>query len=1097
MKLVFFNLKKAKVKAHYRRLPNGHIVHIDEYINKVQAAKKDPKKYKNKVVHADENSTTTMNSDGELKTHPFKKYHEMHEESIKGHLNSSLPITQALATKIFKKKLADKGINLDELLKTLVSDQIKQDNPKFKDDTGAMDWLKNTSFKSGSKKKKLGEDVKIIGELGSIKDIHEGLVEAHGNSSTPSQAYLKESNTDYKDLIDSLAESDIDHLRGEAKLIQEHSLMASKDLEKQKILVENSKNLTAKDCPKIVGLSATTKLFGHQAETLAKLNILEKAIIDVDMGGGKGLILPADALNLMAQGKVKRPLIVVPGATLEQNASKIHDYTDKGVNVFLISNKTIKEKYNGDIDQMVDDIHNAPENTIFMATYDVFSYRSVDPDDPEEEFPRIKRLSNAQFDMVSLDESHLIKNSDSARFKSLKYLSSAKYKRAASGTFLSNNPLDVIGQTKFLFPHLNWDLKNFKENYGYLDKKGEDDDSGESGTNWTNLKQLRSDLKNLGMISLRRSAWIDKLPEREEKVSVSSLTPEHQAVYDLVLEDVSTQIEEMFRSNPKFKKFVEEDGLGDIENMPPDALAKLQIVSSVVDHPHELAVRMQEKSTEVKKLMSEAKTEEDSEEVKSQLMSLLKLNSKTRAAIRGLKGMVSPKALDCYKKIEEHFKDPKNGKYIVFCQRKDSASHIIENMPEHLKKHAVYFDASQKHVLKEFTREDGGPKILVGVDQSIKEGVNLQMANGMYRYDTHYSPGSQEQSYARIWRFGQKRPAKISVGVADNTFDVPKYARLQSKLYQNMQVTSEFKDDTPTTFKMNLRTIKNNNKASILPAYEDLGKNIIDFQREENKTLSKNYGKGMYDVNSKEKLKGELRHGLGAYHDDTDERKVQKLDPKTEDSLLGHYRENLAEHSKLKDEAIYDPEIHDSYLMDSYRLAMRQKARDPNAKTIDPVLEKQFRSEFKEANGSDLNDKEWKILSGSVNGALSGKAHKAHASHSVDIPLKIMMGKLGIKSSKESFKLAGDEVHKLIKHLGKNELTHLGNGKIENPEVANEAIAKLEKEMGEKVSPKYKKLILGTAGMLSEVHGGWPKIAYQHEGELDPYDKSKNSDEEE
>ena len=40
----------------------------------------------------------------------------------------------------------------------------------------------------------------------------------------------------------------------------------------------------------------------------------------------------------MGQGKVEKPLIIVPGATMDQNATKIHEYTDNSINVFKITN---------------------------------------------------------------------------------------------------------------------------------------------------------------------------------------------------------------------------------------------------------------------------------------------------------------------------------------------------------------------------------------------------------------------------------------------------------------------------------------------------------------------------------------------------------------------------------------------------------------------------------------------------------------------------------------------------------------------------------------------------------------------------------------
>jgi len=1070
------DLVKGRVKGHYRHLPNGHIVYIKEHFDK-RRKKAEMPGHEHRVVHADEKSTSVVGHDSKVRTYKHEPYMELDQDAIHGHLNSAMPIDDNLAFKMWKHK--HKIGDYDKFLTDHIEDEKQREKPRFTNKKDAHNFFLT------SKKRKDGSGIQGIRQHGAE------LRDKYGDVTTYAHAYTHPEHSDFREYVEHSADDEEftnDHDRSMAQMIREHAQGAKEAAEAELEQIEKAKKLRPEDCPKIDGLSTKTELFGHQAETLAKLNVLQRAIVDVDMGGGKGLILPADAMNLMGQGKVKRPLVVVPGATLEQNASKIHEYTDGSVNVFLISNSAINEHYAGDVEKMVEDIRNAPPNTIFMASYDVFAYqdRSSDEDEVREpEFNRARVLGAAGFDYVALDEAHNIKNTQTTRFKAMKFLSRAKYKRAASGTFLSNNPLDVRGQLAFLYPQASVKEEDFKKKYGYMESP--------EGVQWTGLKQLREDMLNLGMISLRRSAWIDKLPERKEELAVAKMEGAHKAIYNAVLTDVVEQLEEEMQKNPRLKKFLlDDDGLGEADDLPPQALAKLGLLSGVVDYPHEMAQMMEEKLEQIK---SAQKSGEVDEETVALIEQLQKMKSETRRQIRALSGIVSPKAKDVYKKLEDHFKDKKNGKYIVFVQRKAAAKHIMDNMPDKFKKMAVYYDASQRQALKDFQGEDpNSPQILVAVDASIKEGVNLQMANGMYRYDHHWSPGNQEQSYARIWRFGQNKPTKFHLGLADGSIDVPKYCRLMTKLHQNMQVVSDFEDYSPPAFKMNLATIAGKNDASIVPEFAKLNQSIIEHQREENKDLAKRFGKGTFKKSSGNKLGGkkhELRHGMGSYHSDIQAGKVKALTDKEFERLLSHFHN---QHGKLgAKHMILDPSVVGTYFEDAANLLMRHKHKGGGDK-LDDFTIKQYLSEWEKENGDKMTPAEVKLITGAVNDHLSGKKAKPfrqHAEEHLDSIVEKMTKKMGFRKDKEAHKVAVQDVKDMVKYLDglkdqDKALIHVGEdddefGKVENAGSLDAFWKQYKKQHGEEPSNKYKKMLMGAAAVYRELGGGWKPIKYQFE----------------
>lgn len=1066
-------LLKAKIKGHYRRLPNGRTIFIREHRDKRKEARADPKKYRHRVVHSDENSTTLMGHRGELKTYPHAPWNELDEEAIHRHLNSAVPIDEHLAERMWMQKHGIRDMN--EFLDRLVEDEQLRPSPRFSDRKGAHDFILKVKERKGDRD-----------SLQGIREYQAELKRKFGSVTTHASAYRHE-HDDYRRYIDEIAQDPgaPEHERSEAQMTREYSEDAIQQARHDVELVKRANKMLPKDCPDIPGLDQDTTFFGHQAETVAKLGVLPRAIVDVDMGGGKGLILPADALNLMGQGKVKRPLVVVPGATLDQNASKTIEYTKGRINVFKISNAIIRDEFDGDIEKVVEAIQKAPPNTIFMADYSVFPYDTSEKGSGRPEFGRAEALGAGVFDLVSLDESHRMKNPDTALWKSMRHLSNAKYKRAASGSFLSNNPRDVLGQLQFLYPSVQLSQEEFDRRYGRTEN--------EEGVQWTRLKQLRQDLKDIGMISLRRSAWIDKLPERREELAITQMEPHQAKVYEAVLEDVLQGVEDEIARNPKLKRLLLEDGIDDVDELPPSVLAKLNVIGGITDYPHELALMMEERLERVAEAKRSGQIDAETEQL---IESLQSMGKSTRLALASLKGVVSPKAKDLYQKLDAHFADKKNGKYIVFVQRKASARHILENMPRHHRDRSVYYEAGMKQALDSFNQDPKGPQIIVAVDASIKEGVNMQIANGMYRYDHHFSPGSQEQSYARIWRFGQDKPVTIHMGIADNSMDVTKYARLMTKLHQNMQVTSDFEGESPPAYRLGIENIRHNRKAdslriptatgtsqeATLQDYAKLSDEILRFQKQENRHLAKRY-KQMVPRGTGKAIGGKdarQMHGIGPYQSDLEVAKAKPLEAREKDQLLGHFRD--VHRRNRKHAAIFDTDTQDHYFPDVLTLALRHKSRG-GGKEVDPHTIEQYVHEYREVNGPDsLSDREVKLWRDTLEAWASGKPHTPHPKVERDIAVRVASESVGLETrDKSALRSRLKHVDGLLQHLGGKRLVLLEGGKVENPEVAAAYWKELARQHGSPPPARYRRAILAAAAMIQEVSGGWHAIRDQYE----------------
>jgi hypothetical protein len=557
--------------------------------------------------------------------------------------------------------------------------------------------------------------------------------------------------------------------------------------------------------------------------------------------------------------------------TLHQNAKKIVEYTEGKMNVFVIDNKLINDKYHGDMDKLVQDIKNAPPNTIFTTSYDCIGNNAdADPNDPTQHFERAQALSGAAFDCVSLDESQKIKNPDTSRHQALQYFSGAKYKRLATGTFISKDPGDVVGQLSWLYPGRTQNLDEFAKQYGFTKSK--------LGYTWsdTGVKKLREDLLSKGFISIRRTNWLHLLKDRNEKTSVVKLEPKQALANESAISDAMDALDNLASGDPKIQAELNKlnDDSDDDEKPTGKVIDAINTLTGIVDHPHEFAQKVKKAKDICDKAGVDYTYDEEAwkkggeiegadnisnKEVKAAQRYLKKFRSQTLKSILNLDGEVSAKAKDAYKKMAEHFKDPKNGKFIVFTKRINSARHVFDNLPPELKKMAVYYDGSNKEGLAPFLdeKDKSGPKIIVACDESIKEGVNMQIANGMYRYDLGWTPGDNEQSYGRIWRFGQDKPVNIHVGISDGSLDVTKYARLASRHNSNMKVTSDY-DEIPgfTAFKMSVDNMRNNRNADLLPQYEEVSHAVMRFQKEENKKIHAAYGDKMHQKAGKGVLPG-------------------------------------------------------------------------------------------------------------------------------------------------------------------------------------------------------------------------------------------------
>lgn len=594
-------------------------------------------------------------------------------------------------------------------------------------------------------------------------------------------------------------------------------------------------------------------LMPHQA--LAQ-SILDKSpdtcIIDIDMGGGKLSLMFEDAMNMIATGRAKRPCIVMPTNTIAQQVRELRDKFGKNLNVITITSeiwRTIETRNNkrksgkggGHENPLRDPVKEyfqkkivtAPPNTILLVSYDwlsranrVIQLEGGEPEsegsatdetspNPEDEGAVVETpievsskkghrktslytdywasrwlIDDCGVDMVSLDESHKIKNRNTGAARSVRGLSAAKIKRVGSGTIISNDTRDLYEQLAFLDP------SRFPT-YQQFCKEFEVRISG--ATLWTEdeLKKLQKvAFEEYGMVQMRRTNWMHLLPERIEKRHTTTLSEAQQTIFEALWSSIMDYI----KADPKLGPILDtisdidpEEKGGKANDLNMMLLQLLIIADQFITCPT---------SSLGGKEIEEKIAEADSPKRAELLRTLLKVREMVTRLPENER--VSPKVVKTAEILREHFRDERNRnakgqptKVLIITEHKEEAAHFTEWLPKQPNmpidsSHILYYDASKKANIAEFKNN---PEVLVlcATVDSVKEGLNLQMANRAIRCSLDWAPGPVEQAFGRVYRPGQEAPrVYVDFVMTEGTHEVAKFAKLLEKYGKSRRLNSKF-----------------------------------------------------------------------------------------------------------------------------------------------------------------------------------------------------------------------------------------------------------------------------------------------------------------
>lgn len=182
-----------------------------------------------------------------------------------------------------------------------------------------------------------------------------------------------------------------------------------------------------------------------------------------------------------------------------------------------------------------------------------------------------------KFDMIVFDEAHVIKSPTSQQSKNLLKIKGGKYRVAATGTLLMNNPVDCYMPLKWIGAE-RCTYTNFKYyycNYG-----------GIFGNDFIGFKNLETLKHQLDKCSLRRTKDILDLPPKNIINEYVELNDAQQIFYDNIKQGIIDQVDKVHMSTANLLAMVSRLRQA---TACPSVLTTENIVSSKVERAIDLA----------------------------------------------------------------------------------------------------------------------------------------------------------------------------------------------------------------------------------------------------------------------------------------------------------------------------------------------------------------------------------------------------------------------------------------------------------------------------------------------------------------------------
>ena len=648
---------------------------------------------------------------------------------------------------------------------------------------------------------------------------------------------------------------------------------------------------------------ATGGLLPHQGNGF--LSTLIKApklvSIDVSAGGGKTLFMIIDMMNLLATGKIKRPIIMCPARLVSEWVSEVNKWSRGQLNPYPLTGHSVSKlnKYMGyDRQKLLKVIREAPINTIFIASYSFMKIADPFKDTTANTmqyggttinfFPNTQFVIQGHFDYCALDESHKLKNLGSQVSKSTRsVIGNMEHRRIASGTILFNTVDDIEGQVALLNPGIITDLMAARQEHSEVDNNGKT----------VSVDPRIADILGEEMepyvsrMVYRRRDWAFLLPKTTFSFLQCDMTPNLKEYYN---KKVDEKIKELL-NDPELRKVLESEDQDKIDKVIKGLDTNFQKMEILLNCPDTDDAFRNLSTTSSKDLIPP----------KSRLVNQCisaHFNGGTVTDVTG---------------VSVNFKGT-SSKIIVFAYNKKVSIEIYKHLDPRYKGQFVHYSAGNEEAVVKFTQD---PKIIgiVADETSIGTGFNFTMSSHIIRLQALWTPGAEEQAMARIQRADtdnkyDRKELFITQIMCRGSLDIAKTARNISKKVAGLIATEGQRPDwirymrtNPDLelpqIKMNLKLLKDKGNIESVGRYFNSYHAIIKWEYQESLEIT-------------EGLKEALATKLGIPKDEV------KID-----MLRDQGRTKFASPSVLPNSAsMWTPLVPKAAILDKFGLGLKQLA---------------------------------------------------------------------------------------------------------------------------------------------------------------------------
>jgi hypothetical protein len=552
------------------------------------------------------------------------------------------------------------------------------------------------------------------------------------------------------------------------------------------------------------------------------------AVLSVDAGGGKSLLSITDVLYEVKEQRSAPYLIMCPSHLVANYVSEIVEFTDGMVNVLPITSYNIRTTGYARYEQILEA---APINTILVVDYDALKFRArsaVYGTSAVAIYPVIELLRKFRPGYCMLDESHLLKNAQSARYKAvMSLITDIPKKRIASGTLNPDSPSDLPGQMAIMDPTVFGTREDFNERFAKGEYKGGRVREWQDSAGAIAIEMIK---QTAVWAQAKRKEWACALPTRNDRFLYVSLTKNQQDIYNALFDEMVMSIRKKAETDKNAKRLLDglsgkkasksdEDDFGDLSSAPTNDDEDL------LDDEGDIGAGLQPYLAAIEQYVSDPASHPYAKD------GYVSEDGERHPPLSG-DDLKSPKALAMAQVLAEWFKTNQS-KALVFVNYTATAHALFDAMPDELKATGFVYEASQKVEMVNRFKTDPKIKWMIGIRKSLEVGLNLQVSGLLVRLEGTWTPGEQEQGDSRIARpyfgaGGDQRPVlQFDTIVADRTIDVTKAARLRAKIvalakFENSKDPRYQEIPSIPVFPMTLDYIRTQNDFSTnLAAYQD------------------------------------------------------------------------------------------------------------------------------------------------------------------------------------------------------------------------------------------------------------------------------------